>query len=376
MKVRRLAWAAAPLAMTALLLGVPGAGYAQAQIRIKDLVEVQGVRSNELVGYGLVVGLNGTGDRTRNAPYTEAALKNMLERLGLTVEGEAVRPRNVAAVVVTARLTPFARRGSKLDVTVSAIGDAKSLLGGVLVMTPLGAADGNIYAVAQGPVIAGGFSAEGDAASVTQGVPTVAVIPNGGRVEREIPFSFASLSTVRLALSDPDFTTAARIETAVNTALGTPVAQMTDSGTVEVAVPPGFAGRPAHLIATIESLTVAPARRARVVIDQRSGTVVLGADVRISPVAVAQGNLTIRVREQPLVSQPSPLSRGGEAIVVPRSEVDLEEQNGSLGTLEGGTSMADLVAGLNALGVTPRGLIDILTAIKTAGALHADLVVQ
>jgi flagellar P-ring protein FlgI len=358
------------------LLAAEQNARAQTQIRIKDLVEVEGVRSNELVGYGLVVGLDGSGDRTRNAPYTEAALKNMLERLGLTVEGEAVRPQNVAAVVVTARLGPFARRGSKIDVTVAAIGDAKSLLGGVLVMTPLAAADGNIYAVAQGPVIAGGFSAEGMAESVTQGVPTVAVVPGGGRVEREIAFAFGSLSEVRLALSDPDFTTAMRIETAVNEALGPGTATMTDPGTVQLIVPQSYLGRPAHLLAAVEAITVMPARRARVVIDQRSGTIVLGSDVRISPVAVAQGNLTIRVREEPLVSQPSPLARRGETVVVPRTGVETEETNARLGTVRGGASLGDLVAGLNALGVDPRGLIDILAAIKTAGALHADLIVQ
>jgi flagellar P-ring protein precursor FlgI len=270
--------------------------------RIKDLVEIEGVRGNDLVGYGLVVGLNGTGDGIRNAPFTEEALANLLERLGVNVSGEAFRPKNVAAVIVTATLPPFSRAGGRIDITVSAIGDAKSLLGGTLVMTPLNAADGQIYAVAQGPIIAGGISAQGDAATEQIGVPTSGSIPGGARVEREIDFSFGDIAQLRLALREPDFTTAARIEAAINAALGQPVALMGDAGTISLDLAIAGDG-PARLISRIENLTVDPARKARVVVDQRSGTIVLGSEVTISQVAVAQGALSIRVRRNPIHSR-------------------------------------------------------------------------
>jgi len=343
--------------------------------RIKDLVEIEGVRGNDLVGYGLVVGLNGSGDGIRNAPFTEEALANLLERLGVNVNGEAFRPKNVAAVIVTATLPPFARAGSRIDVTVSAIGDAKSLLGGTLVMTPLNAADGEIYAVAQGPIIAGGLSAEGDAASAQIGVPTAGAIPGGARVEREIDFVFGDMPHLRLALREPDFTTAARIETAINNALGMPVALMDDAGTVALDL--ARAGQsPARLISRIENITVTPASKARVVVDQRSGTIVLGSDVTISEVAVAQGSLSIRITETPLPSQPNPFGRG-ESLVVPRTAIDIN-QNGDnrMALVKRTVTLADLVNGLNALGVGPRDMIDILKAIKAAGALHAELLVQ
>ena len=345
-------------------------------IRIKDLVEVDGVRGNDLVGYGLVVGLNGTGDGVRNAPFTEEIMSNMLERLGVNVTGESIRPRNVAAVLVTAELPAFARAGGRTDVTVSAIGDAKSLLGGTLVMTPLKAADGQIYAVAQGSVLAGGAAAGGQAASVVQGVPTSGAIPFGARVEREVSFDFGGLSTIRLALREPDFTTAARIEAAINTDFGRPVAAMTDAGTVTLDVPATRAASPAHAIERIENLLVEPELRARVVIDQRSGTIVMGQDVRISRVAVSQGNLTLRVEEAPEAVQPNPFARG-DTVVVPRTRVALTKEPG-IGFAEtgGGTSLSEVVAGLNALGVAPRDMIDILMSIHAAGALHADLIMQ
>lgn len=347
-----------------------------AQSRIKDLVEFEGVRGNDLVGYGLVVGLNGTGDGLRNSPYTEEALVTLLERLGINVDGEQFRPKNVAAVLVTADLPAFARTGSKIDVVVSAIGDAKSLLGGTLVMTPLKAADGSIYAVAQGPILAGGFSAGGDAAEITQGVPTSGTMPSGARVEREISFDFASMSTIRLALRDPDFTTATRIEQAINAKTGLQAARMLDSGTVEVNIAQAGTHSPAHLLASIENLPVDADQKARVVIDQRSGTIVLGANVRLSSVAVAQGGLTIRVDEQPIVAQPNPFA-AGETIVLPRTGVAVDDGGDrQLGLVEKTATLADLVDGLNALGVGPRGMIDILKTIKSAGALHAELVVQ
>lgn len=345
-------------------------------VRIKDLVEVDGVRSNDLVGYGLVVGLNGTGDGLRNSPFTEEIMSNILERLGVNVTGEQFRPRNVAAVLVTGSLPPFARIGSQIDITVSAIGDAKSLLGGTLIMTPLNAADGQIYAVAQGTIIAGGVEAEAQAARVVQGVPTAGVIPSGARVEREVPFDFTQLSTLRLALRQPDFTTAARIEDVINRTLGRNAATMLDAGTINVDLQRAGARSPARAIVAIENLAVEPERKARVVVDQRSGTIVMGADVRISRVAVSQGNLTLRIEEAPLAIQPNPFS-DGETVVVPRSGAQIQEEPGiGLAEVPTGTSLSEVIAGLNALGVSPRDMIDILKSIKAAGALHADFVVM
>lgn len=349
---------------------------AAAEVRVKDLVEFDGVRGNDLVGYGLVVGLNGTGDGIRNAPFTEEIMSNILERLGVNVAGEQFRPRNVAAVLVTAELPPFARAGSRLDVAVSAIGDSKSLLGGTLVMTPLTAADGHIYAVAQGAVIAGGVSAEGEAGSIVQGVPTSGAVPGGASVEREVSFEFADLEEIRLALRSPDFTTARRIENAINTAFARSTARMTDPGTVVVDIRSTGEPSPAHAISRIEVLRVVPAHKARVVVDQSSGTIVMGEDVRMSRVAVSQGNLTLRVEEMPIVVQPNPFS-DGETIVVPRTGVDIVDEPGTgLAELEGGTTLSDVVAGLNALGVSTRDMIDILKTIKAAGALHAEFVVR
>ncbi|SEV89450.1 flagellar P-ring protein precursor FlgI [Aliiroseovarius sediminilitoris] len=363
-----------PVFLLSMLLSL---SVAQANpVRIKDLVEFDGVRGNDLVGYGLVVGLNGTGDGIRNAPFTEDIMSNILERLGVNITGEQFRPKNVAAVFVTAALPPFARAGSRIDVTVSAIGDAKSLLGGTLIMTPLNAADGEIYAVGQGTIIAGGAVAEGDAGKVTQGVPTSGVIPNGARVEQEIDFDFTKLRSIRLALRTPDFTTAERIERAINAKFDRVVSRMLDSGTVVVDISATRAISPAHAIGTIENLGVQPERKAKVVVDQRSGTIVMGSDVRISRVAVSQGNLTLRIQETPVVVQPNPFSNG-EPILVPRTSAGIEEEPGiGLAEVDGSASLSDVIAGLNALGVAPRDLIDILKSIKAAGALHADFVVR
>lgn len=364
-----------PLIASLLLALMPSLGFAN-PVRIKDLVEFDGVRGNDLVGYGLVVGLNGTGDGLRNAPFTEEIMVNMLERLGVNVTGEQFRPRNVAAVFVTAALPPFSRSGSQIDVTVSAIGDASSLLGGTLIMTPLNAADGEIYAVAQGSIIAGGVAAEGQAGEVTQGVPTSGVIPSGARVEREVDFQFSALTRVRLALREPDFTTAARIEQAINSDFGRAVAFMLDAGTVELNIPEARMASTAHAVGRIENIAVAPERRARVVVDQRSGTIVMGEDVRISRVAVSQGGLTLRVEEAPLVVQPNPFA-DGETVVVPRTTIDIQEEPGTgLAEVPDGTSLSEVIAGLNALGVSPRDMIDILKSIKAAGALHAEFVVH
>lgn len=361
--------------IAALLLGLLPLSAQAGPIRLKDLVEFDGVRANDLVGYGLVVGLNGTGDGLRNAPFTEEIMSNLLERLGVNVAGEEFRPKNVAAVFVTAALPAFARAGGQIDVTVSAIGDAKSLLGGTLIMTPLNGADGQIYAVAQGTIIAGGIVAEGQAAKVVQGVPTAGTIPSGARVEREVEFDFTSLKTLRLALREPDFTTAARIEAAINETLGRRAAEMLDAGTVALNLDLTDAS-PARIIAAIENVEIEPETRARVVVDQRSGTIVMGEDVRISRVAVAQGNLTLRIDETPVVVQPNPFSEG-ETIVVPRSAVGIETAPGTgLAEVSAGTSLSEVVAGLNALGVAPHDMIDILKSINAAGALHAEFLVN
>ena len=361
------------IALFALLLpSVLQAGV----IRLKDLVEFDGVRGNDLVGFGLVVGLNGTGDGLRNAPFTEEIMSNILERLGVNVAGEQFRPKNVAAVFVTATLPPFSRVGGQIDVTVSATGDAKSLLGGTLIMTPLNAADGQIYAVAQGTILAGGVAAEGRAASVVQGIPTSGGIPSGARVEREIDFALSDLTTIRLALREPDFTTAGRIEFAINREFNRQVAVMVDSGTIELNIPATRAASTAHAIGRIENILVEPQRKARVVVDQRSGTIVMGDDVRLSRVAVSQGNLTLRIEEAPVVVQPNPFSEGA-TVVVPRTGAAIDEDPGvSLAEVPESTSLSEVVEGLNALGVSPRDMIDILKSLKAAGALHAEFVVR
>lgn len=371
MSIKRFFWA-----ILLPFLTLCSVSSAQAQIRLKDLVEFDGVRGNDLVGYGLVVGLNGTGDGMRNAPFTEEIMISILERLGINVTGEQFRPRNVAAVIVTAALPPFSRAGARVDVSISAIGDASSLHGGTLVMTPLDGADGQIYAVAQGNVIAGGVSVVGQAAQEVRGVPTSGSIPFGARVEREVDFALGSLSTLRLALRQADFSTAEQIENEINRALKTRVARMTDAGTVELDVASAALPSVAHLISRIENIVVQPQQKARVVLDQRSGTIVIGESVRIGRVAVAQGALTLRVEEAPLAVQPNPFS-DGQTIVVPRTAVGIEDQvTTNLAEVYAGTDLSEIVAGLSALGVGPRDLIDILTAIHAAGALHAELVIR
>lgn len=364
------------LRLACLIFAITWSTAGAQSIRIKDLVEIEGVRANDLIGYGLVVGLNGTGDGLRNSPFTEEIMSNILERLGVNVTGEQFRPRNVAAVLVTGQLPPFARTGNQIDVTISAIGDAKSLLGGTLIMTPLNAADGQVYAVAQGTVIAGGVEAEGDAARVVQGVPTAGVIPSGARVEREVQFDFNELTRLQLALREPDFTTAARIEDVINRAVGVKAAKMLDAGTVSIDLGATRQGSPARTVVAIENLLVDPQRRARVVVDQRSGTIVMGADVRISRVAVSQGNLTLRIEEAPLVVQPNPFTEGA-TVVVPRTAAGIEEEPGiGLAEIPEGTTLSEVISGLNALGVSPRDMIDILKSIKAAGALHAEFLVM
>lgn len=347
-----------------------------AEVRLKDLVDFGGVRGNDLVGYGLVVGLDGTGDGIRNSPFTEELLSSVLERFGINVSGEQFRPRNVAAVIVTAVLPPFARAGGRLDATVSAIGDAKSLLGGTLIMTPLSGADGHTYAVAQGSIIAGGISADGDAGRIVHGVPTTGTIVSGARIEREVDFDLSSLSEIVLALRDPDFSTAAQIERVINEFYRTTVARMIDSGTVILNLQLSNSTSPAHALSSIEQLSVSPQTAARVVVDQRSGTIVLGNSVTISPVAVAQGNLTLTIEESPIAIQPSPFS-DGETIVVPRTSIQIEQEIGNgFAEVPEATSLSEVVKGLNALGVPPLDMIDILKSIKAAGAMHAEFIVR
>tara|TARA_R110002110_G_scaffold3104_21_gene15992 strand:- start:2813 stop:3964 length:1152 start_codon:yes stop_codon:yes gene_type:complete len=364
-------------ALVACLL-VPGlAGQAEASSRIKDIVDVEGVRDNMLVGYGLVVGLNGTGDTLRKAPFTQQSLIGMLERLGVNTRGTTLKTDNVAAVMVSANLPPFAAQGTHIDVTVSALGDATDLQGGVLLVTPLMGADGQVYAVAQGSLATGGFSAKGEAASVVRGVPTNGRIANGAIVEREIDFQLTDLRSLRLSLRNPDLTTARRVASAINTFLGTQTATTENPTTVQLNVPPSYRGGVVALLSDIEQLRVQPDLAARVVIDEASGVIVMGQDVRVSKVAIAQGNLTISVNETPQVSQPSPFSNQGDTVVVPRTEVTVDEGQGrQLGIIDGSISLKELVDGLNALGVSPRDMITILQAVKSAGALQAEIEVM
>ena len=361
---------AAILAVTSLTVT-----SAHATSRIKDLANIEGVRQNQLIGYGLVVGLNGTGDTLNNIPFTKQSLQAMLERMGVNIRGANIRTGNVAAVMVTGNLPAFSTQGTRMDVTVSALGDSKSLMGGTLLVTPLLAADGNVYAVAQGSLAIGGFSAQGDAASITRGVPTVGRIANGAIIEREIDFALNRLPNVRLALRNADFTTAKRIASAVNDYLGTRSAEPVDPSTVTLSVPAEFKGNVVALLTEIEQLQVEPDQAAKIVIDERSGIIVMGRDVRVATVAIAQGNLTITVSEAPQVSQPNPLSRG-RTVVVPRTQVGVQEDGKKLAVVKNGVSLQQLVDGLNALGIGPRDMIAILQAIKAAGAIEADIEVM
>ena len=364
-------WSWMRIAIVAAVLGV-AATSADAASRIKDLASVEGVRQNQLIGYGLVVGLNGTGDTINNSPFTRQSLQAMLERLGVNIRGQTLRTGNVAAVMVTANLPAFSTQGTRIDVTVSALGDAKSLMGGTLLVTPLLGADGNVYAVGQGSLAIGGFQAEGDAAKVTRGVPTVGRIANGAIIEREIEFTLNRLPHLRLALRNADFTTARRIASAINDYIGTPTAEPIDPSTVQLTVPQQYVGNAVALLTEVEQLQIEPDLPAKIVIDERSGIIVMGRDVRVSTVAVAQGNLTVTIAETPQVSQPAPFSRG-RTQVVPRTRVGVQEDGKKLAVVQEGVSLQQLVDGLNALGVSPRDLISILQAIKAAGAIQADI---
>jgi len=383
-------------------LACAAATPAVAMSRIKDICDFEGIRDNLLVGYGLVVGLNGTGDTLSEAIFTRESLIGMLERLGVNARDTALRTNNVAAVMVTATLPPFARQGARIDVTVSALGDSKSLLGGTLLVTPLLGADGEVYSVAQGSVSTGGVSAKGQGASVTKGVPTSGRVAGGAIVEREIGFELAKMHSMNLMLRNPDLTTAERVAEVINAHLQGQDAHAIDPGTVELAIPAKFQGDVVGLLTSVEQLEIEPDEVARVVIDEANGIIVMGESVRISTVAVAQGNLTVRVTETPQVSQPGPFtapgtttptpgaegepqtpgrngvqfapSGGAQTVVVPRTNIQVDEQNNRrLAVLHSGVSLQELVDGLNALGIGPRDMISILQAIKAAGALQADI---
>jgi flagellar P-ring protein precursor FlgI len=344
--------------------------------RIKDIATIQTARDNQLIGYGLVIGLQGSGDGLRNSPFTEQSIRAMLQNLGIAMEGGQARARNVAAVIVTATLPPFVQSGARIDVSVSSLGDATSLQGGTLVMTPLRAPDGDIYAVAQGPVFISGFSAQGQAETLTKGVPTAGRIPNGAIVERQIEARFNDDAVLTLQLRNPDFSTAIRVTDIINeyTAgrFGNRTASEQDSRTILVKRPANISS--ARFVAEIENLLVATDTPAKVVVDERTGTIVIGQDVKISQVAVSYGQLTVRITEQPRVVQPAPFSRG-ETAEEPSTVIEADQGDGQVAMLDG-PDLQSLVAGLNRIGVKPDGIIAILQGIKSAGALQADLVFQ
>lgn len=362
--------------MTALALAAP----ASANSRIKDLVDIEGVRENILVGYGLVVGLDGTGDSLRNASFTNQSLNALLAEFDVNTREANLNTRNVAAVMVTANLPAFAAPGSRIDVTISAMGDASSLQGGTLIATTLKDGQGRVWAVAQGTLTVGGFEAGGDAATITRGVPTNGRISSGAIVEQATDrngqpiqrWDIANQPAIDLALRNPDFTTARRMADAINSFMGEHSASAVDPGTVVLMRPLSFDGNMIDLLAEVEQIRIEPDLPAKVIIDENTGTIVMGENVRVSTVAIAQGNLTITVSESPIASQPAPFS-GGETVVLPRTDVTVEEDNMQLGVLEGSVSLAQLVDGLNAMGVSPRDMITILQAIKAAGALQAEI---
>ncbi len=348
--------------------------------RVKDLVSVKGVRENQLIGYGLVVGLKGTGDSKRE--YTGMSMSQMLRQLGVDVKSDQIESKNVAAVVVTANLAPFARAGARIDVTVSSIGDAKSLQGGTLLMTPLRGGDKNIYAVAQGPMSVGGFAESGGGSSAGKNHPTVGLLPNGAIVEREVATDFGSRNALRLALHNPDFTTAARVAKTINQELGGLFARARDSTTIDVVVPYDFEGGVVELVAALERLPIEQDTRARIIVNERTGTIVMGGAVRISTVAIAHGNLTLEIKNKETTKETTPVVARPDAApgtvnktveTVKETTVQVNEAGDKLLAVSEGVTLGDVVKGLNALGVTPRDLIGILQTLKAQGALQAEL---
>lgn len=374
MRSRLIRTILAGLLSVAVALG-PVATASGAAARIKDIVDIEGIRENQLVGYGLVVGLNGTGDSLNNSPFTRQSLQSMLERLGVNTAGENVRTANVAAVMVTANLPPFATQGSRMDVSVSALGDSDSLQGGTLLVTPLLGADGEVYAIAQGPVTINGFQAAGDAAQIISGVPTTGRISSGALIEREIGFQLGAQHSLRLALRNPDLTTARRIALSINDFIGAPTATPEDPATVRLSLPYGFNGNIVDLLTDIEQLMIETDQSAKIVIDENSGVIVMGRDVRVSSVAVAQSNLTVTIAENPEVVQPAPFSQGVTA-VEPNTNLNVNQTDTALAVVNESVTLQQLVDGLNALGISPRDLIAILQAIKATGALQAEIEVM
>lgn len=378
-QTRVMFWQALSAGMVSLLILIllAWASPANASSRIKDIVDFEGVRDNMLVGYGLVVGLNGTGDSIKTGHFTKQSLQAMLNRLGVKPTDAGLDSKNVAAVMVTAALPAFSSKGSRVDVTVSALGDSKSLLGGTLLVTPLMGADGEVYAVSQGQVAVGGFTTGGEAETVTKGVPTSARIANGAIVEREIVFDMDTMKNVKLSLRNPDFTTARRIAQAINAFLGTTASQPTDPSTVQIQVPLAYSGQVVNLMTDIEQLRIEPDQIARIIIDEQSGVIVMGENVRLSTVAIAQGNLTIRITETAQVSQPGPFSQTGTTTTVNRTNVQVDQDGDKqLAVVQNGVSLQEFVNSLNALGIGPRDMITILQAVKAAGALQAEIEVM
>jgi flagellar P-ring protein FlgI len=345
--------------------GVAGA------VRLKDIAEIKGVRMNQLVGYGLVVGLDGSGDG-KKATFTVQSMASMLEKMGVTVDQKDIQVKNVAAVMVTANFPPFAKRGNRIDVLVSSIGDADNLQGGTLMLTPLKGIDGKIYAVAQGPVNTGGFGAAGTASTMVKNFPTVGRVLSGAIIEREVPNDFKDSDRLLFSLHNPDVNTAARVVDVINAQFAEPVARAEDPGTIEITIPDRYIGNTVPLLASLSTLEVQPDNDAKVVINERTGTVVMGEQVRISTIAIAHGNLSIVVKENADVSQPLPFSEG-RTVASPNTQINVQEDANQLVVVPNGVSIGEVVNALNALGVTPRDLIAIFQAIKAAGALQADL---
>jgi len=355
------------------LLAIVGMGWQSVAdaVRLKDIAEINGVRKNQLVGYGLVVGLDGSGDG-KKAAFTLQSMASMLEKMGVTVDQKDIQVKNVAAVMVTATLPPFAKRGNRIDMLVSSIGDAKNLQGGTLMLTSLKGIDGNVYAVGQGPVNTGGFGAGGTASSVVKNFPTVGRVLSGAIIEREIPNRFGDRDRLMFSLHNPDFTTAAQVVEVINAQFPEPLARAEDAGTIEIRVPNRYVGNTVSLLASLSALEVETDNKAKVVINERTGTVVMGDQVRISTIAIAHGNLSIVVQENANVSQPLPFS-DGQTVASPNTQIDVQEDGNQLVVVPKGISIGQVVNALNALGVTPRDLIAIFQAIKAAGALQADL---
>lgn len=363
------------LALLLVLCGVLLASTAQAS-RIKELAQIEGVRSNHLLGYGLVIGLNGTGD-SNGAQFTTQSLANMMDRLGVTVDPSTIKVDNVAAVIVTASLPPFSRAGSTIDVSVASIGDAESLAGGTLLATPMQAADGKIYAVAQGSLVVGSLAFGGKAAKVQKNHPTAARIPDGGLIEREVTFAsaFSDNRELKYRLHDSDFTTVSRMTEVVNKHFGAPIAKSLDAGQMEVTIPADYQDQVVNFVAQLEGLSVTPDTLARIVVNEKTGTIVMGEKVRISTVAVSHGNLSLVISESANVSQPGAFARAGRTAVTPETQIDVAEDESQFVVMEQGVSIGDVASALNAIGASPRDLIAIFQAIKAAGALYAELVI-